>query len=56
MMDYHLSGLIKVAADAARNDSGIDDIEEDILNRLAVLLEGKSLEDIERWIKAEAVK
>lgn len=56
MMDHLLSGLIRSAADAARNDSGIDDIEEDILNRLADLLQGKTLEDVERMVKALPAK
>lgn len=56
VMDCHLSGLIRASADAARSDGGIDEIEEDILNRLADLLQGKSLEDVERMVKGEAPK
>lgn len=51
LIDHRLSGLIRVAADAAENDGCINELEEGILNHLADLLQGKSLEDVEQWIK-----
>jgi hypothetical protein len=45
-MDMPLSDLIRLAADVARNDSGIDEDDKAVLNELAEALSGSSLEEI----------